>query len=321
MRIRVSVLVAALSMGIVGSAHAQDIMPYCVANDGALGFGPTLLPASGWSRIGFQVGATGCVTGHAQIATSSSESEGESGFPFSYGLHADASYLWANESVEIPDANAVRASGAFSLSISKPERRAPLDLHPDSLRTWDGGGFNLGFVDVGATVGYEASVDRSEQHLTAGLEGRYAINAAGWGRLLPSVVVRYEWVNPTTSEVRDAQGLPGDTHTRWSVRGYWNTALDFIADGLQNVRLQADASVFRARGLEQELVLAGWEDGEYAAVTLRYVTRQELVGLPGLNSAYLWLNSVYLRYSVGQLPTDSNGRDAFSLGVAIGVGR
>jgi len=312
------------------SSRGQDVIPYC-EEAFALDAGPTLVDASGWDKLAAKAALVVCGTGHGGSGTVDSTTlepcvepppagapadaaaDDGSGFPFSWGAHVDASYLLASRDIGIPDASAIKAAGGLSVSLSKPERRAPCDLPPPQLLTWDGGGFNLGFVDLGVTVGYESSADRREQHVTAGVEARYALNAASpWGRLVPSIVARFELVDPVSSAERDGLGLPLDHHERWSVLAYWNTSLGFVAESLRPLRIRVDASQFWAQGLKQGLFDAGWEDGTFAGATLSWVPT-------GLRARWVRVSAVFVRYSLGQPPTNREDRDAFSAGVTVGV--
>ena len=80
------------------------------------------------------------------------------------------------------------------------------------------------------------------------------------------------------------------------------------------MRLQADLAMYRTFGLEQALVNAGWNQGEYATVSLRYSKRQKLLGP-------IALTAIYAKYSVVEWPTVLGERDAFAAGIAVDVGR
>lgn len=304
------VVLLALAAGVwaapAGAQLGTEYLPLCDEEGFDWGLGPTLVPADDFGdRFGARVGAVGCRSGHDMAGN----------FPASYALQLDAEYLWVQDGVQLPQATRIRGAAGLSLSFSRPPKRAPRDLHPDSLATWDGGGFNLGFFDLGVTAGYEASADGSEKHLAAGVEGRWAINTGGWARILPSLVARYEWVEPTASAVRDAAMIPDDddAHARFSALAWWNTSLDFLADPLERLRLQAELALFRTEGLESVLETAGWDEGEYGKVSLQYDAEWR-VGGP------LSLDAVYLSWADGQLPTDGTDRDAWSGGLIFKLG-
>ena len=80
--------------------------------------------------------------------------------------------------------------------------------------------------------------------------------------------------------------------------------------GLHEITREVQAEV-RASGLEEVLEDEGWQSGEYVSCTLRYSRAIRIVGPVAVTS-------VFGRYSAGQLPTDSTGRDAFSAGLEIG---
>lgn len=319
---------AAALLGAVwaSAVHAQDVLPYC--NDRfELDVGPALVDGDGWDRVAGKASVTTCFTGHAQLGGAAGTLPaagpggaqrtlfGRNGFPYSYAVRLEGAYLLASRDVRLPDASTLKASAGISLSLSEPAALAPDTLSPDELLEWDGGGFNWGFLDLGGTVGYEASADRSEQHLTLGAEARYGINGSGWIRIVPSLVGRWELVDPTRSVVRDALAVPGssDRHGRWSLEAYWNVGLGSLTPRLESWRFQAAGSLYRTHGLEDALRAVGWQRGEHASATLTFAPRRPLVWR-------LELSSMYARYSLGQLPTQSAAdRDALSGGIAIGV--
>jgi len=310
---RAALLAAIFTLGMAGPLRAQsDPLPYCAEKGVSWGLGPTLVPASDGRKLGVRGSLSGCLTGHVQPRTLE-DGETQRGFPRSYAVALDVDMLWAGSSIRLPDANSVRASAGWSVSLSKRPTRAPRTWPIDSLDAWPGGGYNRGFVDLGGSVGYESSPDWDEQNFTLGGQVRYAINAARWARLLPSFVGSVDLVKPGASKVRADLGLSKDVYGRWSVRGYWNTSLDFIAEGLSSVRVEADLALYRTFGLDQALVNEGWNQGEYARAGLRYAKRHKILGR-------INLNSMYARYSAGQWPTASDEEDALALGIVIGVG-
>lgn len=298
--LRVGVFRIWLAAGAIAafSLAAEPAQPleHCGTDGGSWSVGPKIVPAPSLKKR---------LAAQANVGFCSSDHDNSKAFPLSYAFHVDAQYQWVQDSVELPDATRVTVSGGGSLSLAKPPRRAPPDLPPDQLPTFKGGGWSLGFVDVGVRGEYLASADRSEHQVAAGIEGRYALNAAGYGRLAPSVVLSYDWVRPLSSEAREAQGLPEqDVHRRWNLRAYWNTNLSFLSCRLTPLRVQADVSVFRAKGLAQAAAKAGWESGEYAMASIHYHLRRTPIGL-------------YASYSTGKLPTSATSNDALSVGVAF----
>jgi hypothetical protein len=124
-------------------------------------------------------------------------------------------------------------------------------------------------------------------------------------------------VEPTASDAGEAAGVTeaDDAHSRWSARGYWNVRGRYLSTALEDWSLRIDASLFRANGLEQVLADAGWESGEYVAVTLRYAP-----GAPPRRGP-IAITSVYAGYAGGQLPTDFEGRDALTGGISFTIVR
>jgi hypothetical protein len=273
------------------SLTAQDVLS-CAGGGLEWGFGPTIVPAEDFAKhFGASAHAGLCAQGHvAQRAGL-----------WSYVLAAGGRYLWVDRTVEIPDATEARAAALLSWSLPGGD----IDLNP-------------GFLEFGGSAAYEASPNRLEQHVAAGGEIRYGNNSAATiGMFIPSLVARWEWVEPTASEARDttaAVGEDGDGHSRWSVRAYLNIRARYFSTTLESWSLLIDGSIFRANGLEQVLAEAGWDSGEYIAVTLRFARTVELLGP-------LTLTSIFAEYAAGQLPTDFEGRDAFSGGVSLSIGR
>lgn len=314
MRTRVLVFASVMSFGVAAPVRAQaDPLAYCEGGGVKWGVGPTLLSAPGGDKVGFRATLNSCKTGHIAPTLRVPGAE-RSGFPRSYMLRFDVNLLVADAALRVPETSSLHVSHGWSWSLSKRPERAPRGMDPDSIPFFDGGGYNRGFLDLGLTGGYESSPEWDEQNLTVGGEARYATNAAGLPRLLPSIVARVDMVKPTTSDARAIESLSNDAHGRWSVRGYWNTSLDFLAAALEPVRLQADLAMYRTFGLEQALVNAGWNQGEYATVSLRYSKRQKLLGP-------IALTAIYAKYSVGEWPTVLGDRDAFAAGIAVDVGR
>lgn len=310
-----SAAAAALALGFAaGPLHAQDddALPYCEEKGVGWGVAPTLIAAPGGEKLGVRGLLTGCLDGHVRHAALVPFGTGNA-FPSSWALRLDVDVLAAASSLRMPEASSVTVAGGWSISLFDPEEEAPDSIPFAELPDWDGGGFDLGFLDLGASVGYESSVDWEEQYLAAGLQARYAINAAGWGRLLPSVVARFDLVEPARSEARDDRGLSGDAHRRWSLRGYWNTDLGFVAGALTHLRVGADLAMYRTDGLEEALVADGWNAGEWATFTLQLTRRLGLVGP-------ISVKSVYARYSAGRWPTAGRENDALTGGVVLGVG-
>lgn len=267
-----------------------------------LSFGPEVVSGDAWSdRFGFGVDLGACASDHDMTV----------GFPVSWIVHAEGRYLAARSSSDVPDGTRIQFGVGGSVSISEPEKKAPRDLPPHLLPTFKGGGFNVGFVDLLGTLAYEASADRAEQHVSAGGSVHYAVNASGVGRLMPSLVVAAEWVEPLKSDVRDARQIAdaSDAHGRLTMRAYWNTKLDFLS--LANFRFRADLALFRTRGQEQVLMDEGWSEGESVSADLVY-TIPKSVRL-GLLSA----RSVHLSYRKGQLPTEAAGQSAVSGGIDL----
>lgn len=193
------------------------------------------------------------------------------------------------------------ASAWYGVSLSLSERApddpdAPLDEAPDAFA------FHHGFLGLGARIQYESSGDFDEQALAGGLELRYADPRRS---LLPSTVVVWDWVKPTTSEVRDLLDLEGDVHGRLGVRGYW---LVPIAGRFE---AEVDGAYFWTFGLHEALEARGWDEGPYLAGTLAY-------GL-GRPLGPLMLRSLFVGYAYGQRPTAGREDRAWTLGAEIGV--
>lgn len=311
-------VVAAAVIALAGAAGprpmlAQEALPYCAEQGVRWGVGPTLASAPGGDKLALRGSVSGCRTGHVQLVPVDSAGL-KDGWPASYMLRVESNVLVAESSLRVPDANTLRVSGGWSVSFSRPPLKAPLDWPIDSLESWDGGGYNRGFLDVGGAVGYETSADWDEHNLVAGLQLGYALNASTWGRLLPSVTAHVDVVKPTVSAARTGAGLPKDAYGRLGARAYWNTGLDFLARDLEYLRLQADLALYRTFGLDQALVDQGWNAGEYGTVSLRYVRSHTLVGPIGVES-------VYVRYAIGEWPTRPEEADAFTAGVLFRIGR
>lgn len=295
-----------------GPLHAQNGLPYCAEAGLDWGLGPTLLSAPGGRELGAKGSLEGCFTGHAQLVPVDSAGL-KDGFPTSYSVLLETDFLVASRDLHVPAANSVRFSASWSVSLSRPELKAPRDWPIDRMDEWDGGGYNRGFLDIGAAAAYESSADWKEGSLLLDAQVRYANNDPVWGHLLPSVVAYVGAVKPVSSDARDTLNLPLAAYGRMGVRGYWNTQLSNTNPFFSHVRLQGDVGVYRTFGLEQALEDAGWKQGDYASVSLRYAKRIALV-------YGLGLRSLYVRYSVGKWPTASGSDNAFSSGMLFNVG-
>ena len=303
---------------LASTVAAQEAVPYCVDRFD-LTAGPTLVPASGWKRVAGKATLDLCKSGHtsqkgskppsAEAAPSDVAGDGRAGFPSSYSLRFEGKYLLVHQTVRLPDATALKGSAAWSISLAKPPARAPADLAPEKLADWQGGGFDYGFIDLGMTAGYEASADRRQQNFALGGELRYGSIGMGPGRLVPSVVARYERIDPMTSSTVSLAPLDSDVHWRASVLAYWRAPL--ALEG--RLAIQAEVSVFRARGLEADLVAAGWRSGAQGAATLSLIPRPT-------STRWIRVNSLYLRYSDGKQPTAAISRRALTAGLAVGLG-
>ena len=275
-----SLLYARRAMVNAADAAALAAAQSCGQKGLTWGFGPTVVPADDFAdRFGARVQAGWCAADHLS----------QDGGSLSYVIGLDGQYLWVRSDVQVPDATQARAAALLSWSIpGGAEARA------DSA----------------------ASPDRREHRLAVGGELRYVnTSPTPWAMLIPSVIARWEWVEPTASDAVGAAGVgeSDDGHSRGSVRGYLNMRGAFLSTTLEGWSLVVDGSLFRASGLEQVLADAGWDSGEHVAVTLRFARR---VGIAGP----LALTSVYAGYAGGQLPTDFEGRDALVGGVSLAVG-
>jgi hypothetical protein len=134
--------------------------------------------------------------------------------------------------------------------------------------------------------------------------------------LLPSIVARWERVEPTASDAGDGAGVSeaDDAHGRRSVRGYVNLRGSYLSTALEDFGLVIDGSLFRTDGLEQALADAGWDSGEHIAITLRYARE-----VPPRRGP-IAITSIYAGYAGGQLPTDFRGRDALVGGITFTIG-
>lgn len=304
---RIMGLAIGACLTLTSTAAAQQAEPYC--EDGFdLSAGPTLVPANGWKRVAGKATLDLCKTGHVS-APSGAAGDDRKGFPSSYSLRFDGKYLLVHQAVRVPDATALKGSAAWSMSLSKPPIHAPVDLPADELADWQGDGFDYGFIDLGMTAGYEASADRLQQNFAFGGELRYGFIGIGVARLVPSVVARYERVDPMTSSTVPLAPLDSDVHWRASALAYWRTPI--ALEG--RLAIQAEVSAFRARGLEADLVAAGWRSGAQGAATLSFVPKTR-------SSRWVRVNSLSLRYSEGKQPTAATSRRALTVGLAVGIG-
>lgn len=290
-------------------ADAQNDSTYCrSAFDYSIA--PTRVPAAGWKQIAIVLSLDACWT--RNISRDREGSVDENGFPLSYTVYVNGRYVGVHSDVRLPEGSAGRGGAAISLSLSRPAQKAPPDLPPDKLTEWKGGGFDLGFLEAGLTSGYEASSDREQRNISLGAELRYGTVRKGWWRLAPSLVVRYERIDPVHSSrpLTDSVGtpVPRNVHARLSGLAYWRIPVALNGQ----LQLQGDVKVFRATGLTADLEAAGWKSGVLGGATVDYAP-------PSVAFAHVKLKSAFVRYASGKEATVHTNREQVSVGLELGL--
>ena len=276
-----AVAVATLALAAPGQGQQSRQCP----TDASWGVAPIIArDANDDRRLGARGSLDICRSGHSLTAD----------YPKSYYLGAGARFAWVEDG-NIPHGLEASVHAGLSVSLYKSP---PFDLraHPDStpLPT------NRGYVGIGVGGRLESSPDGDEGAAAVGLELRYGHSSQPW---VPSFVITWDRVRPTTSEARTAAGLRRDGHSRFMARTYWRKPFNYI-------HLEIDAAWFRASGPDPMLEAQGWDGGAYLEGT---------VGVPlGGSWGVFTLESVFVSYAEGQLPTAPDHRKAWTVGIEVG---
>jgi len=252
---------------------------------------------------------------HAELCTSGHDLRREDGrmgvvstknFPFSWHLESTAYVVGLPSGELAPFETAFAGRAGLSLSLSGPapvvdcEARGLSDDECEQAMLDTGGeAFDLGFVVLSVFGKFEAGGGWEERSGSGGLELRYA-NPRSW---VPSVLLTYDRVKPVASEARDALALDRSAYGRTMVRGYW-------AVTASRLRLELDAAAYRAQGLDAQLEAAGWDSGAYVSGS---------VGIdPRLSLGFVVVESIFVQYADGRLPSSAMSRRTWSAGIELG---
>ena len=306
---------ATLFCALPQAVRAQsDPIPSCEDRGVAWGIGPDLISAPDGRSVGLKGDLSACFTGHTQLAAADEEGLRD-GFPASYALRLGIDAVWSlgsSATASLPRTSTIGATLGWSISLSKPDAIVdPDDI--DAAFDVGEGGFNYGWLEVGVAADHEASADWAEQHVVGSAQLRYGLPREGWRRLAPTLLAHIDAVVPVASDIREAEDLDLDRHSRWGVRAYWDTGLDVVASALVDARLKADLALYRTSGLASELETLGWNEGEYVTITLSHERFVKLLGPVGIGS-------IYARYMDGRWPTIAQGARAFTAGATVRVG-
>jgi hypothetical protein len=110
---------------------------------------------------------------------------------------------------------------------------------------------------------------------------------------------------PTRSESRAALGLDEESFRRLMARAYW-----LIPVG-SRITAEIDGSLFRTQGLEAALRAIGWSSGEAVSASLAYG--------PLLTVRSITVESLWVRFTTGQVPVNQTNLKAFTIGLRLGT--
>jgi hypothetical protein len=304
MRRRPLLLALACLLGASADAGAQSLCPPGVQG----GLAPTLLQdGDGRRALGIGLSLEACRSEHDldEAFSRSTYSGGRL-----HGMIPLSSGPGLPQNLE--------ASLQRGISVALARRRpVALDDDPDA----DLYDFNHGFAAAGGRIGYESSADFREQALAGGAEVRWVDPRRP---LLPSVLATWEWVRPVRSHARDLLGIDPGVHGRLALRGYWLAPLPAGLD------LELDGTVFRGFGIEeappggQEGVGQSEEEGQPSAALLA-------AGIPDRGRflrttlGFAWerplgplrVESLFVGYARGRLPTGTEGAQAWTVGAEL----
>lgn len=253
--------------------------------------------------------------GHLQLCTSGHDlRRDESGdtvitgrFPISWHLETSTWLVGIRSGALTPYETSIAGRVGGSISLSGPAK--PVDCTTLSNRECEarmlatgGEAFDWGYLALTAEGKFESSAGWKERAAAGGAALRYA-NRREW---VPSLLLTWDVVKPLAAEARDTVDPDRKAYGRTMARGYWAIAKS-------RFRLELDMAAYKAHGLSSQLEAAGWDSGAYVSVSAGVDPRWAL--------GFFTVESVFVQFADGRLPTSGLNRRAWSGGIELGQRR
>jgi len=164
---------------------------------------------------------------------------------------------------------------------------------------------DYGMIGFYGDARYESNQSFSEQLGSAQLRVIYTHNNhTGAWLLIPQTQIAVGVTTSMSSEVRDSLNLGSDSNLRLEGEAYWVVDLSAFSTGaIARTSIAAEWRGFRTNGLDPQLASLGFESGNYFGAEAGYAIK-------------LWaVNSVYVRWSKGRLPSQPVNTSAWQVGV------
>ncbi len=230
--------------------------------------------------------------------------------PTSTELQLKAEGLFVADEDLNPRSLRAEAFGKKTITFFRPELSEPGPNEDEVIITrkrWYGGR-----LDGGLSIGYETDQPGDHQNITAGIEAGYVFTEhRGLKGFIPSVIVGYDWVEVTRSELQETlTDDEKDSYRRLRLLGQWKFGIGaLLPQALQPLELHIDARYYKDYGRAGEIERVDQDEARYISGALNYV-----FGKPIL---FHMITAVYLQVSDGRIPPAINDDRVWQLGIVL----